>query len=223
MARKVWVSTVSGPLAPYAAGFASWMASRAYSPWAAADRLYQFDHPRRRLPPRASRGVPVLAIVQDLPVLAATARRARGWSSRNRSGAGWGASRAGPGRAGLVRAGPWSSSSAAVHCWGVSPGHCSRCVVHDADRAAEGFAEFAASLLLATRGHPVRLADASFFLDELGVEPPPALLAPQDAHRVQRRFIVYVLLLMILVFGFLEGTTLCECSYRPGARPMPST
>lgn len=49
MARKVWVPTVSGPLAPYAAGFASWLASRAYSPWAAADRLYQFDQLSRWL------------------------------------------------------------------------------------------------------------------------------------------------------------------------------
>ena len=49
MARKVWVPTVSGPLARYAAGFASWLASRAYSPWAAADRLCQFDQLSRWL------------------------------------------------------------------------------------------------------------------------------------------------------------------------------
>jgi hypothetical protein len=41
MGRKVWVPVVSGPLAPYAAGFWSWLASRAYSSSAAADRLYQ--------------------------------------------------------------------------------------------------------------------------------------------------------------------------------------
>ena len=29
MGRKVWVPVVSGPLAPYAAGFSSWLASRA--------------------------------------------------------------------------------------------------------------------------------------------------------------------------------------------------
>lgn len=75
--------------------------------------------------------------------------------------------------------------------------------VHPADRAAGGFVAFAASLLLATRGHPVRLADASFFVDELGVEPPPALLTPRDTRRVQRRFMVYVALLLILVFVFL--------------------
>jgi hypothetical protein len=76
-------------------------------------------------------------------------------------------------------------------------------LLHPADRAVGGLAVFAASLLLATRGHPVRLADASFFLDELGVEPPPALLSRQDTRRVQRRFIVYVLLLTPLVFVFL--------------------
>jgi hypothetical protein len=31
MGRKVWVPTVSGPLAPCAAGFVSWLTSRAYS------------------------------------------------------------------------------------------------------------------------------------------------------------------------------------------------
>ena len=49
MGRKVWVPVVSGPLAPYAAGFWSWLASRAYSGSAAADRLYQFDQLSRWL------------------------------------------------------------------------------------------------------------------------------------------------------------------------------
>ena len=49
MIRKVWVPVVSGPLAPYAAGFESWLSSRAYSPSAAADRLYQFDQLSRWL------------------------------------------------------------------------------------------------------------------------------------------------------------------------------
>ena len=40
---------MSGPLAPYAAGFWSWLASRAYSSSAAADRLYQFDQLSRWL------------------------------------------------------------------------------------------------------------------------------------------------------------------------------
>jgi len=47
--RMVWVPVVSGPLAPYAAGFESWLASRAYPASAAADRLYQFDQLSRWL------------------------------------------------------------------------------------------------------------------------------------------------------------------------------
>ena len=35
MGKKVWVPVVSGPLAPYAAGFGSWQGSQAYSPSAA--------------------------------------------------------------------------------------------------------------------------------------------------------------------------------------------
>jgi integrase/recombinase XerD len=49
MGGKLWVPVVSGPLAPYAAGFASWLRSRAYSPSAAADRLCQFDQLSRWL------------------------------------------------------------------------------------------------------------------------------------------------------------------------------
>lgn len=49
MGRKVWVPVVSGPLAPYAAGFESWLRSWAYSLPAAADRLYQFDQLSRWL------------------------------------------------------------------------------------------------------------------------------------------------------------------------------
>jgi integrase len=32
MGRKVWVPTPSGPLAPFAAGFAAWLRSRSYLP-----------------------------------------------------------------------------------------------------------------------------------------------------------------------------------------------
>ena len=57
MGRKVWVPVVSGPLAPYAAGFESWLRSRAYSLPASADRLYQFDQLSRWLE-RAGLGGP---------------------------------------------------------------------------------------------------------------------------------------------------------------------
>ncbi|HEY2200308.1 MAG TPA: site-specific integrase [Solirubrobacteraceae bacterium] len=49
MGRKVWFPVVSGPLAPYAAGFELWLNSRSYSPSAAADRLCQFDQLSRWL------------------------------------------------------------------------------------------------------------------------------------------------------------------------------
>jgi len=78
MARKVWVPTVSGPLAPYAAGFASWLASRAYSTWAAADRLCQFDQLSRWLE-RGELGVGELTGKQAERF--AAARRAAGLAS----------------------------------------------------------------------------------------------------------------------------------------------
>ncbi len=37
MGRRVWVPVVSGPLAPYAAEFESWLRSRSYSSSGAAD------------------------------------------------------------------------------------------------------------------------------------------------------------------------------------------
>jgi site-specific recombinase XerD len=49
MGRKVWFPTVSGPLAPYASGFCSWLRSRSYSPWAVASRLCQLDQLSRWL------------------------------------------------------------------------------------------------------------------------------------------------------------------------------
>ncbi len=49
MGKRLWVPVVSGPLAPYALGFALWLTSRAYSPKAAANRLYQFDQLSRWL------------------------------------------------------------------------------------------------------------------------------------------------------------------------------
>lgn len=49
MGKSVWFPTVSGPLAPYAAGFCSWLRSRSYSPSAAANRLCQLDQLSRWL------------------------------------------------------------------------------------------------------------------------------------------------------------------------------
>ena len=49
MGKRVWFPVVAGPLAPFAAGYESWLRSRAYSPSAAADRVYQFDQLSRWL------------------------------------------------------------------------------------------------------------------------------------------------------------------------------
>jgi integrase/recombinase XerD len=75
MGRKVWVPAVSGPLAPFAAGFASWLTSRAYSPSAAADRLYQFDQLSRWL---EREGLGVGELTGEQGERFAAARRAAG-------------------------------------------------------------------------------------------------------------------------------------------------
>ena len=49
MGRKVWLAVVSGPLAPFAAGFEGWLRSRGYSRSAAANRLCQLDQLSRWL------------------------------------------------------------------------------------------------------------------------------------------------------------------------------
>jgi integrase/recombinase XerD len=41
MASRLWVPMASGPLAPYAAGYGSWLAARGYSRWTVAHRLGQ--------------------------------------------------------------------------------------------------------------------------------------------------------------------------------------
>jgi len=82
MGRKVWVPVVSGPLAPYAAGFAAWLASRAYSSSAAADRLYQFDQLSRWL---EREGLGVGELTGEQAERFAEARRVAGlvsWASR---------------------------------------------------------------------------------------------------------------------------------------------
>ena len=49
MGKKVWFPVVSGPLAPYAAGFESWLRRRSYSASAVANRLCQLDRLSRWL------------------------------------------------------------------------------------------------------------------------------------------------------------------------------
>ena len=81
MGRKVWVPVVSGPLAAHAEGFSTWLTSRAYSRWAAADRLYQFDQLSRWL---ASEGLGVGDLSDEQAERFAQVRHAGGvvsWSS----------------------------------------------------------------------------------------------------------------------------------------------
>ena len=81
MGRKVWVPVVSGPLAPYTEGFSTWLTSRAYSRWAAADRLYQFDQLSRWL---AREGLGVGDLTDEQADRFAQVRHAGGvasWSS----------------------------------------------------------------------------------------------------------------------------------------------
>jgi integrase/recombinase XerD len=75
MGRTVWVPAVSGPLAPFAAGFVSWLISRAYSPSAAPDRLYQFDQLSRWL---EREGLGVGELTGEQAERFAAARRAAG-------------------------------------------------------------------------------------------------------------------------------------------------
>lgn len=56
MGKKVWVPVVSGPLAPYAAGFESWLRSQACSPSTTAGRLCQFDQVSRTAVPGRAGG-----------------------------------------------------------------------------------------------------------------------------------------------------------------------
>ena len=78
MGRTVWVPVVSGPLAPYAAGFESWLASRAYSASASADRLYQFDQLSRWL---GREGVDAGGLTGEQAMRFAAGRRAAGLKS----------------------------------------------------------------------------------------------------------------------------------------------
>lgn len=43
MGGRVWVPVASGRLAPYAAGYGSWLTARGYSRWTVSHRLWQLD------------------------------------------------------------------------------------------------------------------------------------------------------------------------------------
>lgn len=77
----MWIPTVSGPLAAYAAEYWTWLVSREYSRSAAADRLYQFDQLSRWL---AREGLDAGDLTGEQAERFAQERRATGvvsWSS----------------------------------------------------------------------------------------------------------------------------------------------
>ncbi len=75
MGGKVLVAVASGPLAPFAAGYESWLRSRSYSPSAAADRLCQLDQLGRWL---AREGLGIDELTGEQAERFVAARRAAG-------------------------------------------------------------------------------------------------------------------------------------------------
>jgi integrase/recombinase XerD len=78
MASRLWVPVPSGPLAPCAAGYGSWLTTRGYSRWTVAHRLWQLDLLSRWLErERLEAGELTLERVEEF----VAARRAAGYSS----------------------------------------------------------------------------------------------------------------------------------------------
>lgn len=81
MGKRVWFPVVSGPLAPYAAGFEVWLRSRSYSSSATANRLCQLDRLSRWLD---RRGLAVGELSDALVAAFTSSRREGGlvtWTS----------------------------------------------------------------------------------------------------------------------------------------------
>ena len=78
MASRLWVSVASGPLAPYAAGYESWLATRGYSRWTVAHRLWQLDLLSRWL---EREGLSPSELTTERVEAFLVARRAAGYSS----------------------------------------------------------------------------------------------------------------------------------------------
>jgi site-specific recombinase XerD len=75
MGKRVWFPVVSGPLAPYAAGFEVWLRSRSYSSSATANRLCQLDRLSRWL---ERRGLTVGELSDALVAAFTSSRREAG-------------------------------------------------------------------------------------------------------------------------------------------------
>ncbi|HYB28041.1 MAG TPA: hypothetical protein VEF89_15590, partial [Solirubrobacteraceae bacterium] len=78
MRATLWASTPSGPLAPYASGFESWLAARGYSPFTIGHRLWQLELVSRWL---EREGLSVQELTPERFVEFVCARRAAGYRS----------------------------------------------------------------------------------------------------------------------------------------------
>src|SRR5512132_2213239 len=78
MASRLWVPVPSGPLAPYAAGYGSWLTTRGYSRWTVAHRLWQLDLLSRWL---EREGLEPGELTRERVVAFLATRRAAGCSS----------------------------------------------------------------------------------------------------------------------------------------------
>jgi integrase/recombinase XerD len=78
MAGRPWAPVPSGPLAPYAAGFESWLMARGYSPFTVGHRLWQLELVSRWL---EREGLSADQLTPERFVEFARARRAAGFAS----------------------------------------------------------------------------------------------------------------------------------------------
>ena len=78
MRARPWAPRPSGPLAPYAVGFESWLAARGYSPFTIGHRLWQLELVSRWL---EREGLFVAELTSERFVEFACARRAAGYRS----------------------------------------------------------------------------------------------------------------------------------------------
>jgi len=78
MSSRLWVPVACGPLAPYAAGYGSWLVARGYSRFTAAHRLWQLDLLSRWL---EREGLSPGELTRERVVEFLGARRAAGYST----------------------------------------------------------------------------------------------------------------------------------------------
>lgn len=78
MGGRMWVPVASGPLAPYAAGYESWLAARGYSRWTVSHRFWQLELLSRWL---EGEGLAAGELTAERAERFVLARRAAGYST----------------------------------------------------------------------------------------------------------------------------------------------